>query len=109
VSADARLCEWLAVTEEALRAPPQERLSALRHAHERRETLRAELEAEPPAAPPDAETVARLRAAETDLERLATELGSRLRETLEEARRRRAAAARYRPARASSLFVSRSI
>jgi hypothetical protein len=105
---DPRFLRWLAVTEEALSAPVDQRAEAVVAACNQREELRRSLLEDPPKAAPDGETAGRLTAAEAALAEAAVSERERISAALQEVRNQRKRAAGYRPLHPHPpAFVSR--
>jgi hypothetical protein len=105
---DPRLLRWLDVTEQALKAPAEERAGALVVAHQRREELQRSLLEDPPSASPDPDLRRRLEETESALSEIAAAERVRLGEALQQVRRQKTGTAGYRPARPHTpAFVSR--
>jgi hypothetical protein len=105
---DPRFLRWLAVTEEALGSPAEQRGEAVLKAYDQREELRRSLLEDPPRQAPDAETSRRLRDAEVALAEAATAERDRVDAALNEVRQQKRGTVGYRPVRPSNpVFVSR--
>jgi hypothetical protein len=107
---EARWREWLARTEETLRAPAGSRPDALAALAEQRGRLQRALEDDPATRPPPPPLAAQLRAAEQALAQALAHWRAALGEQAEAVRRARLATGGYRPARPDrAAFVSRSV
>ena len=105
---DARLLEWLEVTEKAVAAEPELRVEAITAACDRREELRRSLEESPPTEGLGTGIAERLRKAEDALLETATADQARISETLTKVRAQREATRGYRQPRSTdAVFVSR--